>query len=245
MGNRALKFIALVFLLTKYYDLTGQCYVSRFSSNIKDSCKTFHVYSRFTKAMRLIGNTKNIGTIWIYNKNRPIELPENLKNMDLYALYMNKCLNDSIILSLKNLGSLSYETDTLNVDVINYTQLVTLSIRYKYGNLENIIRDSNNLFHSLELYSRTESLLDSSLILCKRLHSVSFCFNPFLTINYNILKNINRLTGISIRNMDFRKYSITETELKRLSVYRLWFFDCKFTKEQKKQLKDFKNLEFN
>ncbi len=243
METRALKLFFLILVSMANIEMFGQCFVSRFNSRIKDSCNSMHIYSRFSKGMSILENTQNVNELWIYNRRKSVLLPESLIQMRLYFINMHQCKNDSIFLKFKNLGSLSYIADTFNRKLLLDLNLVLLDVSFEYGNVNHMISDSNNTLKVLFLVSNQEVVLDSSYLLFKRLHTISLCFNPFLTENFNILSNMENIGQISVYNMDFKNFIFKNTELERLSKFKISFYDCKFTKEQKRQIMAYKNMD--
>lgn len=244
MGIRPLNILLSFLAFILMNDTLGQCFVTRFKMKYKDSCKYMNVYARYEKALEVTSQIKNISVLFIFNRKKPLVLPESLLNMQLYSISMDNCRNDSIFLKMHDLHDLSYFADSLNKNLIYKCDLVNFSVRFKHGNLDKLSIDSNDVLRRLSLVSNNECKLDTTLGLFIRLSSINFCFNPFLDENYVIFSRLNNLKEIGVSNMDFRKITITIEMLERLVKYSVSFKNCKFNVEQRKMLENYKNIHF-
>lgn len=248
MENRSqIKIIVILYAIFffTFNVLNAQCYYTKKRKVINDSCKTYIIKSDFEKGLENLPKMGNLNQLIIENGDIPIIISDSMLKNEIYVIYMGKICNDTIFKKVKVLVDLTYDFDTFRSDILNSNTLKRLTVRGLNKSINFNMKDTNYTIKSLYLISIKEYFLDSSYLLFKNLITFGGSFNPFRDSNILIIQKLNKNLHLWIEGVDFRGFSMENDSLCKLRTRVINFNKCKFTRKQKKLIKQYGYFRIN
>ncbi len=253
--------IIVLCILISYYEVSAQPMKCRFGIRVKslysgknnknicnkgDTIEEAYIYNRFQHNLEKIAKDyKPIHVIFVRKRKLlfPINVPVDfVKNQQLKSFYLDKIKSDTIFKHIKSINRLDYLIKDFNKDVFKCDSLAHLFVLFKNGNIKQLTNKDNYNLLSLSLYSKKSEIIDSTLLHFKNLKLISFNFNPFQENQTKIIQSLDSLKVIFVGDFNFNNFEIKEEYLKPLVKYKIHFIGCKFTNEQKKLIKMYRNI---